>query len=873
MKDNRIADLEQLAKDNCLDFFPVVFEVVSANTMNNVCAYGLPTRARHWSYGRSYDHQRIYGEMGFSKVFEMITNNDPSYAFVLDSNTEAQNLLIVAHCFGHCLVPGTLVETPLGPRLIETLRPGDKVLAHDGNASTVSATARRRFSGTAVDLKIGSQWLTSTDEHPFRIVRATQCFKKGRKVVCRPTCTRKCKKVGQVDFTHKWVKASDIAAGDFAVFPRPILGSGKISEVVIEGEKGHGHPGGVKKVRYVLPMNKEFGEFLGLYLAEGYAREGGQMGLCFNISETDLHVRSRELVKSLFGLNLYNVIDKETHSCQILFNEKVLANWLMSECGSFCDTKRIPYWMFDSIGPEMAIGLIRGVFNGDGHNGARQLLETTTSASLASQLRQLCLYIGVKATIRSRKRSGKKLSYDVLISGTSHKKCAHMATNDGNRTFEHGWMDTECVYYPIADVRHRQVSDMEVVNLQVPRQASFVLFDGIATHNSDFFKNNTMFKGSDRNMARHAAEHANRIDQYIEQHGLDAVERIMDIAFGLDDHIDVHKGLYRNKYPKRHIEERLVRIGEFDDLLDPSKAKGPSRIREVVNATMPPHPEKDLLWFFIHYAPLEDWERDILDMVREESFYFYPQRLTKVMNEGWAVYWHAELLHQYKNITPEEMIDFARTHEMVVQPGNPFDINPYYLGYRIYKDIEKRWDKMYADGESNITGRQKIFEVRRDEDDISFLRNYLTVDLVQELKLFTFGREFEDEIDEDDDDDGDDEILYEIKSRMREEVVEALVRPRYNNWAPKIVITDASSEKICLRHDNDELGPLNFRYAEHMLEYIWELWAAPVELYVKDDEDKEVVLLFDEAGFSKRFLEEEFGLVDEDEDEDEEKMI
>lgn len=483
MRDSRIADLEQLAKENGLDFFPVVFEVVSANTMNNVCAYGLPTRARHWSYGRSYDQQRIYGEMGYSKVFEMITNNDPSYAFVLDSNTEAQNLLIVAHCFGH----------------------------------------------------------------------------------------------------------------------------------------------------------------------------------------------------------------------------------------------------------------------------------------------------------------------------------------------------------------------------------------------SDFFKNNAMFHGSDRGMARHAAEHANRIDQYIEQHGLDAVERIMDIAFGLDDHIDFHKGLYRKKYPGRHLEERLVKIGEFDDLLEPSRAKGPSRIREVVNATIPPHPEKDLLWFFIHYAPLEDWERDILDIVREESFYFYPQRLTKVMNEGWAVYWHAELLHQYKGITPEEMIDFARTHEKVVQPGNPFDINPYYLGYRIFKDIERRWDKKHAAGESPITGRQKIFEVRREEDDISFIRNYLTPDLVQELKLFTFGRENENAKD----DDEEEEILYEIKSRMRDEVVESLVRPRYNNWAPKVVITDASSEKICLRHDSEELGTLNFRYAEHMLEYIWELWAAPVEMRVKDDDGKDVVLLFDEAGFSRRTLEEEFDLVDGDDDEEE----
>jgi stage V sporulation protein R len=69
--------------------------------MHNVCAYGLPTRARHWSYGRSYDHQKTYGEMGLSKVYEIILNNNPSYAFMLDTNSEVQNLFIAAHCYGH----------------------------------------------------------------------------------------------------------------------------------------------------------------------------------------------------------------------------------------------------------------------------------------------------------------------------------------------------------------------------------------------------------------------------------------------------------------------------------------------------------------------------------------------------------------------------------------------------------------------------------------------------------------------------------------------------------------------------------------------------------------------------------------------------
>lgn len=465
----RIADLERLARENGLDFFPIVFEEVTVETMNNVGAYGLPTRARHWRYGRSYDHQKTYGKMGYSKVYEMITNNDPSYAFVADTNTTAQNLLITAHCFGH----------------------------------------------------------------------------------------------------------------------------------------------------------------------------------------------------------------------------------------------------------------------------------------------------------------------------------------------------------------------------------------------SDFFKCNIAFKGSDRNMVRHAGEHASRIDRYIHEYGLDAVERVMDAAFALENHIDTHKGLYRRPYGRRKVQTRRRKKGEFDDLL--IRERRPSIIREVVNNRLPPRPERDLLWFFINYAPLEDWERDVLDIVREEAFYFHPQRATKIMNEGWAVYWHAELLFQYEGITAEEHIDFARTHEKVVQPGLFYNINPYFLGFMLFRDIEKRWDELYKKGESPITGRQKIFEVRAEEDDISFLRNYMTDEFISELGLFTFGRT--------DDDDprvrGQKDVFYEIKDRVREEVVEALVRPLYNGGAPEIAIVDASPEKLQLKHASEHMGTLDFRYAEKTLEYIWELWTAPVELTCLDDDGNAITLCFDEAGFYSTSPEEE----------------
>lgn len=101
MFEQRVADIEALAKEQGLDFFPTSYEVVPQDIMTEVAAYGLPTRARHWSYGKVYQSQRLYGTMGLSKIYEIVLNNDPSMAFLLDTNPDIANLLVAAHVIGH----------------------------------------------------------------------------------------------------------------------------------------------------------------------------------------------------------------------------------------------------------------------------------------------------------------------------------------------------------------------------------------------------------------------------------------------------------------------------------------------------------------------------------------------------------------------------------------------------------------------------------------------------------------------------------------------------------------------------------------------------------------------------------------------------
>ena len=89
---------------------------------------------------------------------------------------------------------------------------------------------------------------------------------------------------------------------------------------------------------------------------------------------------------------------------------------------------------------------------------------------------------------------------------------------------------------------------------------------------------------------------------------------------------------------------------------------------------------------------LEDGNGTCCRSSARSRYYFYPQFLTKILNEGWASYWHAELFHHYDGVSPTEMIDFAQLHAGVVNPGGRLRLNPYYLGYTILVDIEKRWD-------------------------------------------------------------------------------------------------------------------------------------------------------------------------------------
>ena len=354
-----------------------------------------------------------------------------------------------------------------------------------------------------------------------------------------------------------------------------------------------------------------------------------------------------------------------------------------------------------------------------------------------------------------------------------------------------------------------------------------------------FFKNNYLFKKTDRKMIYQAASRAMRIEEYIDKHGLEKIEKIMDIGFAFDKHIDWDKGVDRAKYPERQTIFKKRNSGEFGDLKN-NKESGIETV--VLYDKFPIYSEYDILWFMINYAPLKDWERDILEIIRKESFYFYPQYCTKIMNEGFASYIHAELMYKFDKISHSEHLNFCKIHEKVVQPGgNKLNINPYFLGFSIFNDIKRRWDEKHENNESDVNGFQKILQVIEEEDDVSFLKNYLTQELVDELGMFTYIREYNKAQGE----------YIEIESKNVDDVSEGIAKTIYNYRVPIISIEGASDDGLELKHHEANIGTLDPVHLEKIMEYLRDLWGAGViDIETEDDNGETIHYTYDELGFS-----------------------
>ncbi|MBI2942051.1 MAG: SpoVR family protein [Chloroflexi bacterium] len=354
----------------------------------------------------------------------------------------------------------------------------------------------------------------------------------------------------------------------------------------------------------------------------------------------------------------------------------------------------------------------------------------------------------------------------------------------------------------------------------------------------DFFKNNAYFANTNRQMIDAVSINAERIRRYEFQHGHDEVERFLDSVLSIQEHVDPHLSMRRAVDRPESAEDtetaRRPRETPYDDLfrLD---APSPSVESPPAARRFPEEPEKDLLHFLAGHAPdLKTWQRDIIMIVRSEMLYFVPQMQTKIMNEGWASYWHARIMREL-DLTQQEYVEFAHLHASVLAPSKR-SLNPYYVGFKMFEDIERRWDNPSEEerrelGRPGGEGRAKIFEVRSQESDASFIRNYLTRDLVKELDLYIYKLE------------GDE---WKVVEKDWEKIRDMIVASMTNFGNPYIVVEDGDyrrNRELLLRHVY-EGQELDIEYAERTLQHVYNLWRRPVHIATRLN-DKDILLSFD----------------------------
>jgi stage V sporulation protein R len=267
----------------------------------------------------------------------------------------------------------------------------------------------------------------------------------------------------------------------------------------------------------------------------------------------------------------------------------------------------------------------------------------------------------------------------------------------------------------------------------------------------------------------------------------------------------------------------------------------------------PENPQKDILLFLLNYAPLERWQHTILEIIRDEAYYYAPQGMTKIMNEGWASYWHSRIMTE-KAMTDSELISFADHHAGVVSTSSG-RLNPYKLGLDLLRDIEERWDKgKFGKAYDECTdiqakrnwdqqlglGREKLFEVRKLYNDITFIDEFLTPEFAEKHKLFSFEYNSYNN-------------MYEIASREFAAIKEKLLFQLTNFGQPYICVEDGNYKnrgELYLKHRHEGVD-LKMDYANDTMRNLHKIWTRPIHLETAIEEDP-YLLTFDGKELKKK---------------------
>lgn len=384
-----------------------------------------------------------------------------------------------------------------------------------------------------------------------------------------------------------------------------------------------------------------------------------------------------------------------------------------------------------------------------------------------------------------------------------------------------------------------------------------------ALGHNDFFKNNVFFKPTNTKMMNEFGNNRTRIMSYMSRWGDDRVEAFIDDCHAIETLVDPAKAWHRKEhedpitYDKRSYRfPRRLEVPDgheyMDEWLNPKewieqeyedikKQETKDYIGIVEMA------DKDIMGFLRDNAPLKPWEQDTLALMYDEAMYFQPQRMTKMLNEGWASYVDFNLMARMG--MPGCSIWHYADHKASVL-GGVNSQNPYKIGFELLMDIEERWNKgrfgreydqcrdMYErskwDKQLGL-GHQKVFEVREQYNDVTALAEYFTEDFCKKHNFFNWSKfpSHEHGV----------EAEYRIVDRDWKKARDHLIARYLNGGLPYIKLVDPNGKGksiMVLEHEYDG-RPLQPKYSKETMRSLARIWRNPVALLTKNKDGKDIV--------------------------------
>jgi stage V sporulation protein R len=375
------------------------------------------------------------------------------------------------------------------------------------------------------------------------------------------------------------------------------------------------------------------------------------------------------------------------------------------------------------------------------------------------------------------------------------------------------------------------------------------------------FAENKYFTNSRQDIMGVMAQANKRFNEYERKYGIDEVEQIVDAGHAIQLHsspFDKETEEEKRERIYNHVKQKIISSHqskeEYSDLI-PNDIKDFNhdlelvlqKIKRNLRLKSPVEPTTDLLRYIIDNSRiLEDWQKDILEMLRMEGRYFWPMMKTHYLNEGWATFVHEKVMRKLFQEDVLNISDHAQYtySNALVKAENPESMNPYLIGSKMWEDIESRWNTgqhgkdwdLCSDEKERenwdteeMAGWEKCKGVMRTYTDWAFFQNFLTTKLVDDLNMYIYQKQ-----------ETPTTIDYVIIKKKAEEIKTMIINSFAHSSIPLIEAVDGNingNGSLLLEHRWDHMD-LEGRYAKETCKHICRLWGNKVYLRTREDKSE-----------------------------------